>query len=342
MTRKKRKVVRYATKERKGKILEDNLKVYDKYLKSRISRNRDVKDSTYKQYESSMNIFLCYLACEQDNQYLLDEDFVSEEFIDVIDEYIFFLQDTLHNNKKRVNFHLSTISSFYIWALERREVQFNPMNNVTRIKNAKDEKIIDSDFLSQEEVDKVYAELDSVMDEDYDGDYDIIDQILWSVMFFSTSRIGAIHQLTLSSLVLDEEKNLAYFADIREKRGKMTSVVIDIPTYNRVQNYIKWREEKGIDSDYLFVSFFDKEWRQMSKNGLYNRIRKIGKIVGLDRFRPHSVRKSAANLYFEKYGIEKTQAILLHDDSSTTMNFYVKEKSSEDVFASILNPDNDK
>ena len=50
------KKVIYATEERKALINRKNIVEYDKYLKSRISRNSETKNTTYKQYKSSFYI----------------------------------------------------------------------------------------------------------------------------------------------------------------------------------------------------------------------------------------------------------------------------------------------
>ena len=78
-TKSDRKIVRYATKARMAKVNPKNIKIYERYLKSRIIHNSDVKDTTYKVYHSYMNIFMCYIAEEWDNFYLLDEDMLEDE-----------------------------------------------------------------------------------------------------------------------------------------------------------------------------------------------------------------------------------------------------------------------
>ena len=92
-TTKDRKIVRYATKARMAKVNPNNIKIYDRYLKSRIIHNADVKNTTYKVYHSYMNIFMCYIAEEWDNFYLLDEDFLEDEMLDVMESYMAFLAE---------------------------------------------------------------------------------------------------------------------------------------------------------------------------------------------------------------------------------------------------------
>ena len=102
-TTKDRKIVRYATKARMAKVNPKNIKIYDRYLRSRVIHNSDVKNTTYKVYHSYMNIFMCYIAEEWDNFYLLDEDFLEEEMLDVMEGYMAFLADECGNGKKVIN-----------------------------------------------------------------------------------------------------------------------------------------------------------------------------------------------------------------------------------------------
>lgn len=105
------KRVRYFTKEKKDLINPDNIKKYEKYLRSNIIKNKDVEDSTYKVYKNYMTHFLVYLAEEWDNIDLYSDEFF-EEAVDIMEGYIGFLQDTLFNNKKVINTKISTVSSF--------------------------------------------------------------------------------------------------------------------------------------------------------------------------------------------------------------------------------------
>ena len=86
-----RKIVRYVTKARMAKVNPKNIKIYDRYLKSRTIQNSDVKGTTYKVYHSYMNIFMCYIAENWDNFYLLDEEFLEDEMLDVMESFMAFL-----------------------------------------------------------------------------------------------------------------------------------------------------------------------------------------------------------------------------------------------------------
>ena len=317
-TKNDRKIVRYATKARMAKINPKNLKIYDRYLKSRIIHNSDVKDTTYKVYHSYMNIFMCYIAEEWDNFYLLDEDMLEDEMIDVMESYMAFLADECGNGKKVINTKLSAVSSFYIWATKRRMIRSHPFDGkLDRIKHAQDEKKISVHFLHEDKINKIYEVLKDAEPEG--GKYDYQDRLIWEIAFCSACRIGALYNLSLSNLVLDENK----FVGIREKRGKIVEVPFTDDTKELIKKYIKWREDNGIESDAFFVN---RLGGRMSKQAMSLRIRKIGEIVGLGDFRAHSIRKSRLNQVGQK-DINLAKELAHHESMDTTARFYMEKKS---------------
>lgn len=225
-TKGSRKVVRYVTKARMAKVNPKNLKIYDRYLKSRTIQNSDVKGTTYKVYHSYMNIFMCYLTEEWENIYLLDEEVLEDEMLDIMESYMAFLADECGNGKKVINTKISAISSFYIWAVKRRMIKAHPFDGkLDRIKGAQDEKRISVHFLHDQEIKKITEYLARCI-----SPYDKQDELIWNIAFDSACRIGALYQLSVSSLNMD--KNV--FENIREKRGK----IVDIPFTDRTKAII--------------------------------------------------------------------------------------------------------
>ena len=329
----KRSYIRYATKDRVSRINPKNKKLYDNYLKARVSRNQETKGSTYKQYASSARIFFSFLLEEYDNVYILDEDLI-DEFPYVIDNYVYFLQNTLKNNKKRINFHLSAISSLFIFCVERRMLTYNPMQNIQRMKGANDEKFLKEHFLTKEQSDKITIELAKVLNEDYDGEYDIIDLMIWSISYDSACRIGGLLGCTVDNLMLTEDGG--YFNDVREKGGKVVPIPFTVQTGEYIKKYLEWREKNEVDTEFIIASYnyTDKEWQRMSRTGIGNRVRKIGDILNLEGFRNHSIRKTRLNQIAD-HDILLAQAMGNHEDVSTTQKSYTKQKDANDVMKKI-------
>lgn len=319
------KRVKYFTKERVAKINPENIKKYDKYLRSNIIKNRDVEDTTYKVYKNNFNQFLVYLSEEWDNIDVYSEEFM-EHAIDILEGFMAFCQDTLLNNKKAINNKLSAISSFYHWSVKRKLVKYHPFDKqLDRMKGANDERIINSYFLTEEQINTIKDEMSKE-----DSMYDIQDRILFNLAIDSANRIGALSKLTLSTLDLDE----CVFTDIREKRGYKVEVVFEEETRDIIEEWLSYRKENmdGLEVDNLFISKYKGEYRAMSKGNLQNRIKKIGKIIGIDDFHAHCTRKTKANLITEITGdITLASEFLNHKSIETTRSSYIKAKSKTET-----------
>ena len=319
------KRVKYFTKERVAKINPENIKKYEKYLRSNIIKNRDVEDTTYKVYKNNFNQFLVYLSEEWDNIDVYSEEFM-EHAIDILEGFMAFCQDTLFNNKKAINNKLSAISSFYHWSVKRKLIKYHPFDKrLDRMKGANDERIINSYFLTEEQINTIKDEMSKE-----DSMYDIQDRILFNLAIDSANRIGALSKLTLSTLDLDE----CVFTDIREKRGYKVEVVFEEETRDIIEEWLSYRKENmdGLEVDNLFISKYKGEYRAMSKGNLQNRMKKIGKIIGIDDFHAHCTRKTKANLITEITGdITLASEFLNHKSIETTRSSYIKAKSKTET-----------
>ncbi|MBS5307805.1 tyrosine-type recombinase/integrase [Clostridium sp.] len=317
--------VKYFTKERIAKINPDNIKKYEKYLRSNIIKNKDVEDTTFKVYKNNFNQFLVYLSEQWDNIDLYSEEFM-DDAVDIMEGFMGFCQDTLLNNKKAINNKLSAISSFYHWSVKRKLIKYHPFDKqLDRMKGANDEHIINSYFLTQEQVDMIKEELAKE-----DGDYDIQDKILFNLAIDSANRVGALSKLTLSTMDLDE----CIFSDIREKRGYKVEVVFEEETRDMIEEWLNYRKDNldKLEVDNLFIVKWNGEYRPMSKVSLQNRIRKIGNIVGIEDFHAHCTRKTKANLVSEMTGdITLASELLNHKSVETTRSSYIKKKSKTET-----------
>lgn len=318
------KKVRYFTQEKLDKVSAKNKRYYKTYQTSRLSRNKDVKDTTYKVYQSYFNHFLVYISEQWDNIDLYDDEF-QELAIDIMEGFMNFCQDTLFNNKKVINTKISAVSSFFHWSVKRGNIDKHPFDGkLDRMDNAREEKIIGEHFLEEHEIEKVTRVI-----RDNKKMFDFQDRLIWHIMLDSCNRVGAIEKLTLSSLNLEDMA----FTNVREKRGKVVEVVFEEQTKRLIEKWLKMRKEDGSDSiDAFFVTKYKGEWHQMTKGTIQRRIKKMGTILGLEDFRSHSIRKTAATkLYKETGRIELVAEMLNHDSIETTMAHYIKPETKMDT-----------
>lgn len=329
MAEQKRVYKRYFTKDKIAKINQKSVKAYDKYLRSNIIKNKDVKETTYKVYQNYFNQFLVYLEEEWENIFIHDDEYM-ENAVDVMEGFIGFCQDTLGNNKKVINTKLSAVSTYYIWAVKRGIIDVHPFDRkLDRMKGANDEKLINHYFLNSEQIEIITK----VMHEDYEKPkgrkFDIQDLLIWHIMIESANRNGAISKLTLSSLDLEN----MMFVDIREKRGKIVEVAFEEGTAELIKKWMEMRKNMdNLECDVLFLIKRNGEYRKMSQTSIYMRVRKIGTILNIDDLHPHCLRKTAINKIVDETGdLTIAQEMANHSDISTTQKHYVKPKSKAEI-----------
>ncbi|MFL1672445.1 tyrosine-type recombinase/integrase [Paenibacillus dendritiformis] len=320
---KKIKRVKYFTDEKKSLINPKNKELYDKYLKSNIIKNKEVKNTTYLVYENYMTHFLVYLAEQWGDICLYDDEFF-EEAIDIMEGYISFCQDVLHNNKKVINTKISAVSSFYLWSLKRKFIDRHPFDKqLDRMKGANEEKIINSYFLDDEQIERIRKGLAE------NKQFDIQDKLIWEIMLSSANRVGAISKLTLTSLDLDN----MVFSDIREKRGYRVEVAFSEEAARLIEEWLDQRKDlDNLSVDALFITFYRGEYRPMTYGTIQERIKKIGQIIGLDDFHAHCIRKTTLNQIYVKTGDMSLAAELAnHKSVETTRQSYIKPQSKAEI-----------
>lgn len=318
----KRVRVKYFTADKLKLISPENLKLYQKYLNSNLIKNPEVKNTTYLVYENYFNHFLVYLAESWDNIGLYDEDFF-ENAVDIMEDFIYFCQETLKNNKKVINTKISAVSSFYNWSLKRGFISAHPFDKkLDRMKGADEEKIINHYFLDDDQVNLIQKGLNSKK-------YDIQDKLIFNIMLDSANRVGAISKLTLSSLDLEN----MVFVDIREKEGYRVEVAFSEETKKLIEEWLKRRKEMdNLTVDALFITKPTGEYRQMCYGTIQARVRKIGEILGLDDFHSHCLRKTRLNDIYVKTGdLSLAAEYGNHKSTESTRSAYIKPRSKAEI-----------
>lgn len=321
--------VQYVTPVKMAKVNPENIAKYDKYMRSNIIKNQEVKNTTYKTYKGYFNQFLVFIMEKWDNVGLYSDDFFKNA-VDIMEEYMMFCateveEGGLGNHKKVINTKVSAVSSFYMWSLKRRLIDRHPFDNqIERMKKANDEHIINSYFLTNEQIDTITKGIET------DDSFDIQDEVLWRIMIDSANRIGAVNSLTISHFNSED----CVFEDIREKESYRVQVLVEEDTRDLINKWIDMRKE-GYDKlalDAIFISFYGQEWKQMDKTTLQRRIQKIGTIIGLDDYHSHCNRKSRINLIYEETGdLAVASSFANHKSTDLTKSTYCKPESKTEL-----------
>lgn len=318
--------VRYFTKDKEKYLNEENWKKYQKYLQSNIIKNQDVKDTTYKRYAALFRHFLMWLGEFYGDIDLYSDDFM-ENAVDIMEGYMLFCQETLHNHKKIINMKVSAVSSFYIWSMKRGFVKYHPFDGkLDRMKKANEEQILNHYFLSEEQI----AEIRNDLYKTENNKWTIQDQLLFEIALFSANRLGALERLTISSLDLDN----MVFEGIREKEGYRVEVSFDETCKDMIETWLAMRKDDydHLECDALFIHKYKGAWVPWTAGMIYDRMKKFGQIIGLPDFHTHCMRKTSINLIYEDTGdLNLASQWANHKSSATTQAAYLKPVSKADL-----------
>lgn len=326
MSKEKITRVKYFTPDKERFIYEENWKKYEKYLQSNIIKNRDVKDTTYKRYRGLFRHFLMWLGENYGELDLYSDEFM-ENAVDIMEAYMLFCQETLMNHKKIINMKISAVSSFYIWSMKRGFVKYHPFDGkLDRMKKANEEQILNHYFLNDEQIAAIRADLYKTEN----NKWTIQDQLLFEIALFSANRIGALEKLTISSLDLDN----MVFESIREKEGYRVEVSFDSTCKDMLETWLAMRtnDYDHLECDALFIHKYKDKWIPWTQGMIHDRMRKIGRIIGLEDFHCHCIRKTAINKIYEDTGdLNLASQWANHKSTSVTSQSYVRPASKADL-----------
>lgn len=300
---------------------EMNEKIYSEYLKSKIAKSMDTVNTTFKTYQSNMNLFLEWFHECDKGYYLLDTKML-DEFPDILDRYMIYCITERGNNKVTVNNKIVTLSSFYIWARKTRKAIFNPVLDVERQQKWRQDKRRNSYFLTIDQIKLIKKTMGENTKK-----YDLRTRLMFYIFIDSAIRIGELMRLTINNLDIEN----AVFKDIRQKGGELRDVNISDETRRLLHEYLIWRKQNNITVESLFVTRYNGIYKPMSRETVRARIKEIGKIVGIDDLYPHTLRKTTVNLITKMAGIEKGALIAHHKNTTVTKEHYVKPMTEKEI-----------
>ena len=304
-------------------ISEKNIEIYTKYLQSCIIKSQDTVATTYKTYFDNMKLFFRYLKEHEGNRYILSAD-TQKNFTDIWERYCSYCFSQ-GNSRVTVNKKRTACSTFFDWCLKRRLIKVNPFIYVEKLKITAGDKRRNSYFLTASQI----WEINYTMKRD--KSFDIQDLLLFNLFLDSGARISEIHNLKWEQLDMEE----MIFNNVRHKEGYIEPVIFFQETKDILKAWKELRAKKCISNEYIFITQYNKTINHMSKETIRSRIRKIGKIVGIEDFYPHSIRKSILNITGQQN--ENIAAALGHHKSTTvTREHYMKKKKLTEMRNTLL------
>lgn len=297
--------------------MNKNWEIYKEYLNSCIVRNESVKNTTYKTYANNMKQFIEYLQQYENNYYLLNKK-KSKNIVGMLERYIRHCREVKRNNARTINNKITTISSFYIWAVKRDLIAVHPFRDkLDRLKVTDLEKRRKSYYLSSKEIVEIQVKMK------LSEKYDLQDRIIFNLIIDTACRISALQSIKIENINLEN----GIISGIVEKEQKIVEFAIFEETIELIKEWLKCRKNSA---EYLFITKYRGIFKQMSKSTIRDRVRKIGKLVGIDNLYPHSLRKTSINLLAEVGGIDLASEFANHSGVDVTKKHYIKKKSARD------------
>lgn len=197
------------------------------------------------------------------------------------------------------------ISSFFSWLEEEDYILKSPMKRIHKIKT----KTVVKNIISDEGIEKLR---DNCKEK---RDLAIID------LLYSTGiRVGELVNLNIEDIDLEGRECIVYGKGDKERR-----VYFDAKAKVHLKEYIGARTD---NNEALFVTL-DEPHNRLKISGVEIRLRKLGRMLDLDRIHPHKFRRSMATRAIDKgMPIEQVQKILGHSQIDTTMQYAMVNQSN--------------
>lgn len=222
------------------------------------------------------------------------------------------LRDYLGNYQKSRNSSRVTIdnirrifSSFFSWLEDEDIIIKSPVRRIHKVKSSAKVK----DTYSDEDLERLRDYCNN------DRDVAMIDLLASTGM-----RIGELVNLNQNDINFDERECV-----ILGKGNKQRIVYFDARSKIHLQTYLAKREDTN---SALFVSLHLPHQR-MSINGIENRLKSLGKKVGIAKVYPHKFRRTLATNAIDKgMPIEQVQKLLGHERIDTTLHYAMVKQSN--------------
>jgi integrase/recombinase XerC len=305
-----RKYIQYVTEEKLQAVNPQNKELVRRYF---VFKNMNLSDSSKKSYESDFNQWLCFIADRYDNQYILEFD--TDEAVDMLEDFIAFCTSVLGNNERRIQRRLSSISSFYLYLRKKRKIKENPVDFLERPRLGKGEKPqIKQTFLTKEQIEEIRKGLKKLDDTQL--------ELFFELGLSTMARVNALCNIKVEQIDFKNSR----IENVVEKEGYVVTLFPSKRAMELIQKWIKEREAKGIQSEYLFVTKYNGEWKQVNKATMQTSwIKKIGNIIGIPDLHCHDLRHTGSTLLYKAgMPLETVSKLLHHRSTQTTLDHYIQ------------------
>ena len=190
------------------------------------------------------------------------------------------------------------LSSFFGWLEDENYILKSPVRRIHKIKTDKTVK-------------ETYT--DEALEELRDHCTCLRDLALVDMLASTGMRVGELVKLNRADINFDNRECI-----VLGKGRKERLVYFDARTKIHLKSYLAERQD---DNEALFVSLLAPHNR-LNISGVEIRLRKLGRILGINKVHPHKFRRTLATKAIDKgMPIEQVQRLLGHSKIDTTMEY---------------------
>lgn len=284
--------------ERKlGKSSENCSKISNEdYIRDYLAAKQveGCSEKTLKYYQATLMMMLSSLG--KHIQKITTED---------LREYLGNYQRSRNSSRVTIDNIRRIFSSFFSWLEDEDIIIKSPVRRIHKVKTSTRVK----DTYTDEDLERLRDNCK------YNRDVALIDLLTSTGM-----RIGELVRLNRNDINFDERECV-----VLGKGNKQRIVYFDARSKIHLQNYISSRQDSN---PALFVSL-NMPHHRMSINGIENRLKKLGKDVGVKKVHPHKFRRTLATNAIDKgMPIEQVQKLLGHERIDTTLHYAMVKQSN--------------
>lgn len=192
------------------------------------------------------------------------------------------------------------ISSFFSWLEEEDFILKSPMRRIHKIKT----KTVVKETISDESIEKLR-----------DGCRELRDLAMIDLLYSTGIRVGELVNLNIKDVNFEQRECIVFGKGDKERK-----VYFDAKAKIHLKQYLEKRTD---NNPALFVTL-DAPFHRLKISGVEIRLRKLGRLLHLERIHPHKFRRTMATRAIDKgMPIEQVQKILGHSQIDTTMQYAI-------------------
>lgn len=192
------------------------------------------------------------------------------------------------------------ISSFFSWLEEEDFILKSPMRRIHKIKT----KTVVKETISDESIEKLR-----------DGCRELRDLAMIDLLYSTGIRVGELVNLNIKDVNFEQRECIVFGKGDKERK-----VYFDAKAKIHLKQYLEKRTD---NNPALFVTL-DAPFHRLKISGVEIRLRKLGRLLQLERIHPHKFRRTMATRAIDKgMPIEQVQKILGHSQIDTTMQYAI-------------------